>query len=742
MIMIPRTKFVRRLLGNMSLKGKLMLAMLTVTTAALSLAAVGLAVNEYHLFKQSMVRRLDTLTNVIAENSASSLIFDYPDAAMQVLAALRCERDVLGAALYEKDGALFASYIGDSTKFALPTTAIQSNEEGFKQNVLVMSKQVMQNGKREGTITIAVGTNELIERMWAFVASMGVIFVVSIAASVLFGLLIQKVVTSPLLRLIVVARRITTTKDISIRAYKVSNDEVGDLVDSFNKMLDEMSLLFQKLQESEERFAIAVNGTDVGIWDWRMFPYSVYFSPRFREMLGWTTENEPQDFEAWMKMIHPLDADRVSSAMTKHFVEHEPFDIEYRIDVAGEYRWFHSKGSAIWDAQGKPVRMAGSLADITEKVHAEENLSRYFSLSTDLMCMVDMQGHFKVVNPAFSQVTGYSETELMERTFSDLLHPDDREKTAEVFEEILSGGRASGFENRYICKDGSIVWLSWNSVIMDSETVFGLARDITEKRLTAEKLREYSEQLRRSNRELEDFATVASHDLQEPLRKVQAFRDRLLIKCGNQLDEQARDYLDRMRDAVDRMKTLITDLLAFSRISSRANPYTIVDLEDTAKGVLSDLEVLIASCNAEVICENLPQVEADPMQMRQLLQNLIGNALKFRKPDSTPKVVIRACAAHRQTNMEEAVHDGGDAYEIVVEDNGIGFDEAYSDKIFKVFQRLHGRGEFEGTGIGLAICRKIVERHGGTIQARSTLGEGSKFIFSLPARQRTQTTGV
>lgn len=719
-----------------------MLSMLIVTASALTLAAVGLAFNEYWLFKQSMVRRLDTLTNVIAENASSSLLFDYPDSGTQLLTTLRCEKDVISAALYEKDGTLFAQFIGDSSAPIAKSIALSDSQMNYRNDVLTMSKPVILNGKVEGTILISVGTKELADRMLTFIGTMSVISLASIAASLLFGLLIQRLVTAPMLNLISVARKIASSKDITIRAQKESDDEVGNLVDSINDMLDEMASLFSKLQESEERFALAVKGTGVGIWDWKLSPHSAYYSPRFREMLHWTPENEPADFAEWMERIHPLDRQRVSDSMTNHLSARQPFEVEYRIKVQGEYRWFHSKGSAVWDESGVPVRMAGSLTETTERVNAEENLRRYFELSADLMCMVDMNGRFKVVNPAFAAITGYTEAELLERAFFDLLHRDDWDKTRLVFEGIMAGNRANAFENRYVCKDGSIVWLSWNSVIMDNTTVFGLARDITERRKINEKLREYSEQLRRSNRELEDFATVASHDLQEPLRKVQAFRDRLLIKCGDQLDDQARDYLDRMRDAVDRMKTLITDLLTFSRISSKANPYTVVNLDETAKGVLSDLEVLVASCDAEVTLENLPKIEADPSQMRQLLQNLVGNALKFRHPSVSPKICVRSRMLSDCERAELPLNGDGEVFEIVVEDNGIGFDEAYSDKIFKVFQRLHGRGEYEGTGIGLAICRKIVERHGGTIQAKSKIGQGSQFIFSLPVKQRSHSSGA
>jgi light-regulated signal transduction histidine kinase (bacteriophytochrome) len=242
------------------------------------------------------------------------------------------------------------------------------------------------------------------------------------------------------------------------------------------------------------------------------------------------------------------------------------------------------------------------------------------------------------------------------------------------------------------------------------------------------KLIESSRMLEESNRELQDFASVAAHDLQEPLRKVQAFGDRLkaIIVAGNP-DPTALDYLNRMLRATSRMHALINDLLSFSRVATQARPFESVDLLRVAREVLSDLEERINGTGAIVELERLPVVEADPTQMRQLLQNLIGNSLKFHKPGEAPVVRIWG----ELINSHQYPEGAG---QFVVKDNGIGFDEKYLDRIFTVFQRLHSRTEYEGTGVGLAICRKIVNRHGGEITAVSAPGEGAAFQVTLPRR--------
>ncbi|HLF26006.1 MAG TPA: substrate-binding domain-containing protein [Anaerolineae bacterium] len=246
---------------------------------------------------------------------------------------------------------------------------------------------------------------------------------------------------------------------------------------------------------------------------------------------------------------------------------------------------------------------------------------------------------------------------------------------------------------------------------------------LLERRRTEDRLLQQAQELAHSNAELEQFTYIAAHDLQEPMRKIRAFGDRLNAKYGQTLDAQGRDYLERMRNAAARMQTLINDLRIYSRITTKAQPFAPVELGEVARGVLSDLESRIEQVNGRVELGWLPALEADPAQLRHLLQNLIGNALKFHRPGLPP--VIKVWGAYLNGSGERRC-------EVRVEDNGIGFDEKYLNRIFQVFQRLHSRGQYEGTGMGLATCRKIVERHGGSITASSVPGQGATFIVTLP----------
>jgi light-regulated signal transduction histidine kinase (bacteriophytochrome) len=246
-----------------------------------------------------------------------------------------------------------------------------------------------------------------------------------------------------------------------------------------------------------------------------------------------------------------------------------------------------------------------------------------------------------------------------------------------------------------------------------------------EKQAAEQALKAYATELERSNRELQDFAHLASHDLQEPLRKIQAFSHRLKLKYADALDERGQDYLQRVEDAAARMQTLIQDLLTYSRVTTKAQPFRQVDLTLVLQDVLSDLEMRIEETRGRIEVGNLPTIKADQTQMRQLFQNLMSNALKFHHDK-------RACVI--KVYAQDSPNQPGFC-QIFIEDNGIGFDEKYLDRIFGMFQRLHSRKEYEGTGVGLAICRKIVEWHGGMITARSKPGQGATFIVTLPVRQ-------
>jgi PAS domain S-box len=339
------------------------------------------------------------------------------------------------------------------------------------------------------------------------------------------------------------------------------------------------------------------------------------------------------------------------------------------------------------------------------------------------ICGLDLEGRTTFANPAVSRITGFAIRDLVGRS-----------------EREIFGQNSANAENKnsgeriFYRKDGTCVPLEFvKTPIHENEREVGAVlvfKDITERKRVEEAIAQKAAELARSNAELEQFAFVASHDLQEPLRKIQAFGDRLKGKVGGAVAPEAQEYLERMQSAAARMRTLINDLLSFSRVIRRTEPFVSVDLGAVTKGALVDLEVRIEKSGAKIHVGELPVIEADPMQMHQLLLNLLSNALKFQPAGGIPVVKVRS---RRFTALS-----GEQFCEIMVEDNGIGFDEKYLEKMFAVFQRLHGRSEYEGTGVGLAVCRRITDRHHGTITAKSQVGQGATFIVTLPMHQARQ----
>jgi PAS domain S-box-containing protein len=396
-------------------------------------------------------------------------------------------------------------------------------------------------------------------------------------------------------------------------------------------------------------------------------------------------------------------------------------------------------------------RAAAGAADIVRErdhlLRERELMRTIIDNLPDRIYAKDRQGRFVLNNTVHASSKGTSPKEMLGKTDFDY----SPEHLAMQFfadeQALMESGKPILNQEQFVPvagRPGEHTWIAASKVIWrDREGnilgTAGISRDINAMKLaqealrrSEEKLRQFTMQLERSNRELQDFAYVASHDLQEPLRKIVVFGERLKEKCAEEFSVEGRDYLERMQKAAARMQILINDLLSFSRVTTKAQPFVSVDLAKTAREVVSDLEARIEMVKGRVEVGPLPLLEAEPLQMRQLLQNLIGNALKFRRPDEAPVVKVEAKVFAGPRPRMDAESPAEQLCQLTISDNGIGFEEKYLDRIFNVFQRLHTRNEYEGTGMGLAIARKIALYHGGDITATSKVGQGSAFIVTLP----------
>jgi PAS domain S-box-containing protein len=445
---------------------------------------------------------------------------------------------------------------------------------------------------------------------------------------------------------------------------------------------------------------------------------------------------------------------------------------EYFLDEQGHQHWLLTSKLPLRETDGRIVGLIGIGRDITrqkqmqtELAYEQELLQTLLENSPTRIFFKDLQSRFVRFSNSKSQGT----LDAMRKAWC-INHPDappdawpshlanidsfskwligktDFDTYPEAIaraahsdeQEIIRTGQpvVSKLERAHLA-DGRVFWwlvtkLPWRDRDGNLIGTFGASQDVTPLKQAEESLRKFAAQLERSNRELQDFAYVASHDLQEPLRKIVVFGERLQEKAADRLEPETLDYLQRMRKAASRMQTLINDLLTFSRVTTKAQPFTQVNLAQTAREVIEDLEGRIETSKGRVEPGELPTIDAEPLQMRQLIQNLIGNALKFRRPEAPPIVKIEARVFSGVLPQAPPGTPDQEWCELTVSDNGIGFDEKYLDRIFNVFQRLHTRNEYEGTGMGLAIARKIVLHHGGIITGRSKPGQGAAFIATLP----------
>lgn len=414
-----------------------------------------------------------------------------------------------------------------------------------------------------------------------------------------------------------------------------------------------------------------------------------------------------------------------------------------------------------------PQQFGITFEDITDCKQTEEALREserklLFHLKQAPLAIIEWDLNFRVVewNATAERIFGYARNEALGHHASELILPENPQMDMQlIWHTLLKRKTSIKSINRNITGDGRTIYCEWHSApLIDEEgkviSIISLVQDVTDRVHTEVELRQFTARLKQSNQALQDFAAIASHDLQEPLRKIHAFGDRLKTKFAPLLPEEGQDYINRMQRAVQRMQTLINSLLTFSRVTTKAQPFTSVNLAEVVRDVLSDLEISIQQSQAQIEVAALPTLEADPIQMRQLLQNLISNALKFHKPNLPPQIKIQTqiISVPPSSSLPDRFYSGSSHAgnssslfshpfsqrlfcQLELTDNGIGFDERQSDRIFSLFQRLHGRNEYEGTGLGLAICKRIVERHNGQITVSSYPGEGATFIITLPMQQ-------
>jgi PAS domain S-box-containing protein len=521
-------------------------------------------------------------------------------------------------------------------------------------------------------------------------------------------------------------------------------DQEGTLVGSY-AFVDDISKRREseaRLRDSQSRLEVAIRAGNIGVWTYEPHGEAMTFSKEWKAQLGYAENEFPDSRLRWQEVIHPED--RAASEQACQDLLDEKIDAmvlteRYR-HRDGHWVYVRSCASVVRNPEGEAASIVGAHVDLTPQYEIQESLARanarnalILDSATDGLLGVDELGRVTMVNAACQRLLGFVAKDIIGREAEEFLHPSradgapfDREDMP-IGAVLNSGIARAGVDALVWRRDGvplpvelGVAPMIWQDTVIGAIVIF---HDISE-------AQRYRAELERSNNELEQFAYMASHDLQEPLRTVSSYLTLLRRRYADVVDDAGREFIGMAVDGANRMSTMIRDLLDYSRVGRRGGDMLPTPLSEAVESALSNLKMTIDDIGAKIdVVGEMPTVLADKVQLTSLMQNLVGNAIKYRDKDRIPEVTIQS----------EGLGDG--QWRVAVSDNGIGIEDTYFERIFIPFQRLHTRDAFEGNGIGLAICRKIVERHGGSLTVTSTPGQGSCFAFTLKEAPPKQDGG-
>jgi PAS domain S-box-containing protein len=601
----------------------------------LLMACAAFFIYEFVTYRNISKNELTTLSKIVASNSTASLAFENKEDAQEILNALKAQKHLVGAALYDKNGKLFSSY-PDTFSIKKLTDFAPANGYEFKRNYIEVFEPVAEGSNSLGTLYLKSDMKEVYHRFMLY----GIIAISFFLLSLLFAYLIskrlQKVISGPILELAAKAKMVSDHSDYTVRAIKRSEDELGSLTDAFNHMLTQI--------ESQNAEIIALNQN-----------LEQKVSKRTVELESANSILKQQNDFIQTIIDSSVDLIAVFDKNMHYLILNRQAD-----------KIYHQKREAI------------------------------------------IGNHILAV---FPELQGTVMIENLNRALAGEFIKHD------VYESVITGHI---FENFFIP-------LTDKNNEVDRVLVIG--HDITKIMEANQQLKLVNIEIEKSNRNLEQFAYIASHDLQEPLRKIKMFSE---LCEENILDpDTLKQFLAKINFSANRMSDLITAVLNYSRLSEHDHAKEEIDLNDILVNAKTDLELLIADKNAVINNDVLPVIKGFPLQMNQLFFNLIGNAMKFS--DKPPAITITSeICNYNDISKNLSLKNAGNYAVLKFIDNGIGFEEQFATKIFSIFQRLHGGKKYAGTGIGLALCKKITENHGGTITAKSRPGQGSTFIIYLP----------
>jgi PAS domain S-box-containing protein len=723
-------------LRHLPIQRKLVGFIFLITLTVLLGSNLALFVYESRISKQTTTQSLKTLADIIASNSTAALIYDDPQLAEEIISGLRAEPDVRAAALFDKQGRIYASYPSELPFSAFPKTP-QPDGARFSFRELILFQPVIQGNNRVGTLYLRSDLGGMYRRLRVYFSVLIGVLLGSVLLAFFLSNFLQRQISQPIINLAETAKMVSEEKDYSVRAEKRSGDELGFVTEAFNSMLEQIQLNHAALGESEERFRVVADSAPVLIWIAGPDMLATWFNKYWLDFVGRTMAQEVG--EGWIENLHSEDRSHSREIYAAALGQRQYFRLECRLRRSdGSYRWLLNQGTPRYQGDDF-VGFIGSCVDINDNKEAEAivRLSELqMRLITDnasvFLCQIDREHRFKFVNRAYARRFGMEPTEVVGRHVADILGVEAYEMVRGKIDMALTGIRQEyELELPY-----ATLGVKWTHAIYEPEIgeggevegIVSVLTDVTERRQVAKDLERARDEAVNASRAKDDFLAALSHELRTPLNPVLLLATAAVNDHG--LSPEVRADFDTVRKNVELEARLIDDLLDLTRITNgkMVMEQLPVDIHDVMRDSLATIQNELASRRIELVLNfspGSPKVRGDAVRLQQVFWNVFKNAVKFT-PEEGKVSIVTAVSRERET------------VSIKVSDTGIGMSSGELEHIFEAFsQGDHAKGigshRFGGLGLGLAISRKVIELHSGRISAASGgRNLGSIFSIDLP----------